>query len=373
MKEFKILIANVLKPVNENRLFLKFGLALAELPYTKVLIVGQKASKFQYSSTNIFFHPIFYFGRKSWKRWQTQITFFQLLKRERPNLMILQTPELLPITLLYKLFFGGRIIYDVLENYFLNYTASSIYASRLRYLTGLIIRILEWIAAPFISHFTLAEKIYAQQLPFVGNRYTILENKTSNPSFLQNVDFHINDSKIWMVFSGILSHTTGILQAVQVFKSIKKAWPELHFRIIGYCPDEDFFSLLNSQISHESAIELIGGSFFVNHEEIIKGLNTSHFGIVSYPASKHIEGKIPTKIYELLYLDLPVLISENSPGFDLMMKSEKAISFKAEEIEGIPIDRIKKKIWKPRFSRKEYLFDQEKLKDLIFQRFILTK
>ncbi|QNP51833.1 hypothetical protein H9L05_18090 [Hymenobacter qilianensis] len=118
-------------------------------------------------------------SRLSWQRLGAQWRYWQLLRRLHPDLVFVHAPELLPLTLLWqKTTSGGHFIYDVRENYALNIQTQAVYPAWIRNtLAGLVRRVETW-AARQAAAVVLAERSYADELPFGKSERTfILENK----------------------------------------------------------------------------------------------------------------------------------------------------------------------------------------------------
>src|SRR5690606_9831177 len=99
----RILISSVLKPVNDTRMFEKFAQSLIKLPGNEVHIAGFWANAIS-NSPEIIFHPIFSFPRLSLGRMAAQWKYYKLLRELKPEVIIANTFELLPVTLLYRIF-----------------------------------------------------------------------------------------------------------------------------------------------------------------------------------------------------------------------------------------------------------------------------
>ena len=97
MRKTRILIASVLKPVNDTRMFEKVGQSLAKLSETEIHIAGFKAKNLS-NASGIYFHPIFSFNRISFGRIQAQWNYYKLLLQLKPEVIIPNTFELLPVT-----------------------------------------------------------------------------------------------------------------------------------------------------------------------------------------------------------------------------------------------------------------------------------
>src|SRR5687768_3016440 len=100
VKKRKIVIASVLKPVNDTRMTEKIGQSLADTRQFDIHIIG-----FRDETTSIpelIIHPLPFFKRLSLKRFFMSWLIFRRLLTLRPDLLIITTHELLIIALLCK-------------------------------------------------------------------------------------------------------------------------------------------------------------------------------------------------------------------------------------------------------------------------------
>src|SRR6478735_3109399 len=96
-------------------MFEKLGATLSE--EFEVSIIGYPSTS-NPSQSDIKFIPLPAFGRLSFKRLIIPWIVFKNINKVNPELVIINTPELLFIAVLSRIFFGRKIVYDVLENYY---------------------------------------------------------------------------------------------------------------------------------------------------------------------------------------------------------------------------------------------------------------
>ena len=176
MTKKKVVLASVLKPINDTRMFEKMGQSLAATNKYDVNIIGFQANKTT-SKSNIKFHPVFAFHRLSINRFFAGNKFYYQLKKIKPDLIIINTHELLWPAILYRLLYGSKVCYDVQENHFRNILFTDSFPLLVRPFLAAFVRTKEYLTYPFISHYFLAETYYSKELHFIGNDFTILENK----------------------------------------------------------------------------------------------------------------------------------------------------------------------------------------------------
>ncbi|MCU0443668.1 MAG: glycosyltransferase [Microscillaceae bacterium] len=317
-----IVIASVLKPVNDPRMYEKIGLSLAKhFAQTHIHIVAFAARDMPMPALdNLSFYPIYNFKRLDLNRCFANILLFRTLRKIKPNVLIISTFELIPAALLYKWFFGKKLVYDVQENYFNNLIYTQVFPPVIRHLLAYMLRSWEWLASLWIDQYWLAEKCYAQELPFIGQnkekpnnqiKYCILENK-----FSQNTDNQVftrkSKTKIKnFILSGTISADYGVFEAIDLIKKLYEIDTQINLTIIGYCAKQSDLVKIRQLIDNQPFITLIGGEKPVSHAHILAELAKADMAILPYRPNKCFAQRIPTKFFEYLHFRLPMLVSAN--------------------------------------------------------------
>lgn len=329
-KKTSILLASVLKPVDEPRMCARIGQSLVKNGYA-VFIAGFPPSSNK-SVHGITFLPHPKFNRLSVSRIKARFSTLRKAFSVKPTIFIITTHELIGIAILYKLFTGKKIVYDVQENYWRNIRYTNAWPKFIRPLMAFLVQCKERIASPFFSKFFLAEKCYADELPFSRGRSIVIENKCAMPS-----EFQRNPSKeiMQLIFTGTIAESTGIFEAIDLTKKLHQLEPRVRLTIAGHCPQPLTLKMLEKEIKGSPFIQLTGGKDFVPHDEIMATIATANFGIISYPTSRHTENKIPSKLYEYLACQLPILLSDNKRWAELCAPTSSAIvvNFESPDVE----------------------------------------
>ncbi len=299
----RIVLASVLKPVNDTRMFEKLAFSLAAVERYEVHVIGFPSG--HSADGRVTIHALPNFSRLSWQRikasWHVLLKFIQL----KPALIIITTHELLVTAIIAKLITGSKLMYDVQENYSHNIRYTHTFPSIVRFPTAIYVRWKERLSSFFVDHFLLAEKIYQDELPFVKGRSSIFENKARKP--MQKRKATLNEMKL--LFTGTLSRSTGVFKAIELAVKMHAIDPSVTLTIIGYCAIRGELSALQSQIEKYNFIHLIGGDRLVPHDVILDAILTSNAGIIAYEYSQVTHQKTPTKLYEYLAYQLPIIIT----------------------------------------------------------------
>lgn len=307
MKKRRLVLASILKPVDDVRMSEKLGATLAKLPASEVIIIGYPAAA-PPTNSSVIQMPLSRFKRLSMARLLAPVEVLRKCIKVKPDLLVVNTHELLIVAVINRILFGTRVCYDIRENYFHNIWYTSTFWIGLRPLLGAWVRLKEWLLAPFFLQFFLAEKSYAHELGFIGNKYLVLENKAVLPEgFTRKPD----PEKRQLLFTGTLAASTGVFEAIEITKKLHEVDSRFTLNILGYCPIPATLNRIQQAIDRCPFISLTGGDKLVPHELIRNAIQASYAGIISYPDSPHLNRKMPTKLYEYTAGKLPILLTLN--------------------------------------------------------------
>ncbi|MFN6947172.1 MAG: glycosyltransferase [Cytophagaceae bacterium] len=310
MNRKKIFLASILKPVNDARMYEKFGISLSK--DFEVHIAGYSGN-IPSGNPHMHFHPLFSFKRLSIKRILAPWKIYKLCIKVKPDVVVVNSHELLFVMCIYKILFGVKILYDVQENYYLNILHTDVYATFLKPLLAGYVRFVEIISKPFIHHYILAEKCYANELFFVRSKFTIVENKykamplPDAPSYRWE-----SERKIRLLYSGTISTEYGIFEAIEMAKQLYRVDSRILLIIIGYAAKTEIREKLKASIKHLNFVKLITDSKPVQHSLILQEIRLADYGLLSYQPNPSTRNCIPTKLFEYTAHKLPMIIQHNS-------------------------------------------------------------
>lgn len=322
----KIVIASVLKPVDDTRMFEKFGLSLSQTNKYEVNIIGF-SSKNKTIAPEINFYPLFHFNRLSLQRFTAPLKYYKFLLKVRPDIIIVNSYELLIVSITYKILFGTKLLYDVQENYFRNILYSTTFPLFIRPPLAGLARSIEWFSKPFVNHYFLAEKGYKKEFSFHKGKSTVIENKYKRLKNNINQLNAIKNNKIRFLYSGTIAENYGILQAIQFTIDISKIENKTELLIIGYCASPKLLIKIKEIEQQHAFISLIGGDNLVPHPQIINAITTADYALLPYQLDKSIENCFPTKIYEYMAHQLPLLIQDHQPWKKYCDQYDSCIAF----------------------------------------------
>lgn len=333
IKKRRIVIASVLKPIDDTRMFEKMGLSLAT--FHKVDIIGFPTVSVP-DTDAIDFHPLPHFRRLSLQRLLAPLSILRKTFKLKPDVFIITTHELLSVAFVMKLFTGAKVIYDVQENYRRNILHTNAFPKIVRPLLAFWVILKEWFARLYVDHYLLAEEGYKRELDFPSGKFTVLENKFRKPQHMP-VRTKSNDGTIRLLFSGTLNESTGVFTAIELAEKLHAVSDAIRLTIIGYASQAEILDRIKTSIEGKKFITLIGGERLVPHAEILDAIAQSDFGIISYPQNPATINSIPTKLYEYLGSKLPILLVDHPSWPDLAAPYPAAIVFEAQILDASKI------------------------------------
>lgn len=316
-----VLLASVLKPLDDTRMYGKFGVTLAERPDTVVHVAGRAAAP-PGGPANLHTHCLLESSRLSWARLAAQWRYWQLLRRLQPDLVVVHAPELLPLTLFWHWLATSRrqFLYDIRENYALNVSTQQVYGGFTRRWLAAGLRWVETRAAHRAVAVLLAEESYADELPFLETlspaRVLLLENKyqpISEDPALSPRPWPTATEPLRMLYSGTISRLNGIEEALMLAKELHQIRPGgAVLTVIGFCQQPDLLlELQQRQQANPAWLRLVVAAGPVPHRAIVAEIQHSHVGLLLYRPHPSTERCRPTKLFEYLAHGLPMLIPAN--------------------------------------------------------------
>ncbi|ELR68800.1 glycosyltransferase [Fulvivirga imtechensis AK7] len=341
----------------------KFGLSLGQTSKYEINIIGFCVKNIP-QTVNITFHPLFNFKRLNISRLAAPFQCLKKYHQLRPELIIINTHELLIVTFLYRILFGCKVAYDIQENYYRNILYTNTFPLLIKPFIAAYIRGKEYLSRLFVDHYFLAEKQYQNEFTFARGKCTVIENKYLPSVTIPDVQKQIkNSEQITLLFSGTIGESTGVFECIALTKKLHEINPEIRLNIIGYCAQKSTLIKLKETIKNSDFITLFGGSELVSHQEVLAAIQKADFGVVYYPTNKSTMNTMPTKLFEYLGNGLPMLLQDHEPWVELAEKYEACIPINIHTINpGQLLNKMKKRKFYTTIPKDEILWRSEEKK-----------
>ncbi len=319
----KVLLASVLKPLDDPRMAGKFAASLAGS--FEAVLLGQPG-QVPDGCIAVAVKP---FGRLSWRRFAFPFRFLLTLMGLRPSLAVVHAVELLPFAALYCLLSGCKLVYDVQENYMGNILAQGVYGRWLRWPLARAVRLAEWACRPLTAHYILAERCYVAECPFVAGKYTVLENKALRAEGLARPKNAWHGGPfpplLKLLFCGTVSPHYGIWEAVDLAERLYRAGTALELAVVGKA-GAALRKRLEARAKQLTFLTLDVREEAVPHRQVLAAMHLADLVLLPYPPNPSTWQCIPTKMFECLAYGLPMLVQQN-PLWDQLCAGHSAAVF----------------------------------------------
>jgi hypothetical protein len=313
MSQTQIVIASVLKPLKDPRLYYRFAISMRETNKYLINIIGFSIKK-ETDEKNIKFHSVFWKNRNHPSRAIVSLRLIKKLFTVKPKLVIITTFELLPLTVIGKWLLGYTLVYDIRENYILNLDQNKTLKGWKKDLSKVLVRLIESCSNPFIDHYFFAEKVYQKEFPKIKN-FTVLQNKYFG---------HLQDTKpvklegkreLRFLISGTLTEVYGIVEGIKWFQTILTHFPQASLTILGHTPMKEYGEKLLRISTDQKSIHLQISENPLPYSDILMAYQEVDIVLLPYHQIPSISQKIPSKLYESIALGIPCLF-QNNPIWD---------------------------------------------------------
>ena len=297
-QNFRVCILTTAHAPDDERIFHKQALSLAQAGYT-VALVGCWTDQMDSGPIKKVTLPGF---TSRWQRLlQGPFLAFLAARRERAGVYHFHDPELLLTGVLLKLC-RARVIYDVHEDYSLKIQARHL-PWFIKPLAPHLMRAVEWLGARFFDHLITADSHVASLFP--PHKTTVIANYP--PLHFVTRDEQLpaaTNERFRIVYVGGISLTRGIGQIIAAVDCL--ADPQLEFHLAGDVKDRE----LLARIREHPQIIYHGQLPWQNVRQV---LAQCHVGMLLFQptaALPHHPGENIIKLWEYLGFGLPVIISD---------------------------------------------------------------
>ncbi len=303
-----------------SRIFYKEAVS-AQQAGLRVCVIGQDAAPLPYVKQGVTVIPL----ASGMPRWSLHRQMLRLALQVQAKVYHIHTPELLPLALLLKAMRRAKVVYDVHEDYAKNLTYGRAYSQPLltRKLAALAVRALEKTSRLWVDYFLYAESCYKNILGAASGKYAILPNYYASPT--GDMDSERADPLPTHMpilgYIGTIANDWGILETLKLWRALNHKGGSGVFLLIA---GVGFEAALLQNVQHtlqEANLpgrwRMLGGSEHVPYETIIACMESCACISALYTPTLAIRERIPTKFYEAMAMQKPVLFTAN-PTWDAL-------------------------------------------------------
>ncbi len=309
-----VLLASVLKPLEDVRIYQKIGKSLLRhFPDMRLCVLAYHpiGEDLPVASERVRFVRLFGRGRLHFTRLWANFRLIYQAKNTQAHHLIISTWELIPAALFLSFWRGTRILYDVQENYAANLRHTQVYPWFLRKILAYKISMLEYLLARRGCVFMMAEECYLSEMPWLKPA-VLLENKCLREEIkvYRSKTNPKNEPKKW-VFTGTVSREYGVFDLIEYCEELRKDGLRFSLNIVGYAAIQAERKQLIRWATERDWLQLKGIAQPVAHAVILEEIQKADIVCMPYRINQSYAGRIPTKFFECIALQKAMLISLN--------------------------------------------------------------
>ncbi len=222
---------------------------------------------------------------------------FCALWSQKPDLVIMHDPELLPMLIIFTIWYRVPIIYDVHEDY-PNFFLQKEYLNRLTKKSAVLIyRFFEKIAYKIFAGFIFADH-FTRDLYFRGRQKTIViynfPRVSSVPQLAKKFD---------LIYPGTL-HSGLHARLLNIAKELDSRSMRVSFCIIGKKPSQDVMDDIE-RIRSQLSFVTIHFDHDLSFDLVQELMAQAKIGLIPLPPTAKYKNNIPTKMFEYMMHGLP--------------------------------------------------------------------
>lgn len=321
MIKAKVAICSIQKSTDEARMMYRLGLSLGQTNQYEVKIIGFPP-KSENKIPNLQNYPLFSpHESKPGSKVLLHKTKTLLLEIQ-PDLVIFTHPRLLSLSKWVKNTLKSKLVYDVQENYYLNQLhLSRIPFFPIKWLRATNTRLKEKWASAYIDGFILAEKVYLKQLAFIKEKETIVFENKVQKSLIYSLEPSKNresDNLPVFLLTGTISKLYGLIEFIKFTNYFSNQ--ELKFKAYGHLTiSNDAVSLQNLSRNKQVCIEYSLQN--IPYSSILAEIKKCDAVLNLQPSNPAIDGKIPSKVYEAIAFQKPIIVNKELSWAEFIVKN----------------------------------------------------
>ena len=303
-----------------SRIFYKEALS-AKQGGLRVCVIGQDAATAAYEKQGVRIIPL----RIGMRRWVMHWHLLIRALRVQAKVYHIHTPELLPLALVLWVLKRAQVVYDVHEDYAKNLMYGHAYTQSplVRKMAAIAVRALEKLSRLWVSYFLYAESCYSNMLGAASGKHAVLPNYYAPPTVVPALGGAeaLPEHMPIIGYMGTIAKDWGILETLSIWKTLNHQGSTGVFLLItGYGYDAKLVGHVQ-QVLEEANLpgrwRLVGGSMSVPYEKLISYMQACTCISALYTPTLAIHERIPTKFYEAMTMQKPVLFTRN-PTWDAL-------------------------------------------------------
>ncbi len=321
----KVCILTTVHHYNDNRVYYKEVLSLVSLGYDVTYIAPNING-----SVSPDIHAVeIKKSKNTFKRIMSFVHAFNVARKQNCEIVHFQDAELIPTGLLLKLFTKKKVIYDVHEDYVAQMLTKFYIRPVFRKILSKCMKVMEVLAGKCFDAIIVADSSVYTHFP--EEKTTILYNYPS-VRLLEEVDKKVGEVKkeYDIIFPGSMAKFTAQL-FLDVMKLAKERGRDIKCILISPFHFVGGKEWVIETAKKYGVLDNLTLMDRIPPYDVPKYLKATRIGLIPLPDTPKMRANIPTKMFEYMYCQLPVLTSDLPPCGFYMKQHDFGYLIKADD------------------------------------------
>lgn len=278
-------------------------------------------------------------GLSSWSKRSDRIkNIFKIMNfifKSDCNVHIFYNPEILPILPVVKLYKGGKIIYDIHENFKELIEEEKLWLPKcIRKTAARFYQFTEKIVFNFID-------LIWYPVPDIGDHY--IQYSKIKRVFIRNVprleQFRMDEEnsslKNRLIYIGLIDYYRGIPEIIKAFSQFVEIKTDYSLFLVGPIGNLDFKLYIEKLVEDLNISDKVKILNRIPHEEIPALIAQSKVGLILYPPTQNWKKSLPNKLFEYMAMGIPVIASNFKNYIDIIERNRCGVCIDPLNISSI--------------------------------------
>ena len=173
-------------------------------------------------------------------------------------------------------------------------------------------------------------KIRIESLGILPQKIVIVSNTLNISQFDPMERKRFDDDEFRMLYVGAVNYHRGLQYVIQAISILKQEHIKVHFHLVG---DGSYLANLKQLAEELQVFDLVTFHGFKLFTQIVDLYESAHVALIPHIKSGHTDNTIPHKIFQYMYAEIPMIVSNCDPLVRIVNETQSGVSYHYDQPE----------------------------------------